>query len=254
VQIGLTAYDVPAREFLDLAAAADEAGFSSLWLGEHVVLPIGYSTEHPTKVQPGRQHHTGPIVSPDTELVDPLVQLGAAAAVTTCITLATGIFILPLRHPLAVARSACTVHELSGGGSGSGSASVGWRSSTRSTCPSPSVSRSCDRPPVRRRGLRRGPDLDGSAVGCGRTARGQARGDVRRRRVAGDRTHLNRRLLAARHTVARGVASPATPGRQRKTHPRRSGSSRWSAVTMYMSLRSGPPKATLVTAFAGTGI
>jgi probable F420-dependent oxidoreductase len=115
MKIGLTAYDVPATEFLDLAAAADEAGFSSLWLGEHVVLPIGYATEHPTKQQPGQQHHTGPIVSPDTELVDPLVQIGAAAAVTERIELATGIFILPLRHPLAVARSACTVQELAHG-------------------------------------------------------------------------------------------------------------------------------------------
>jgi probable F420-dependent oxidoreductase len=115
MKIGLTAYDVPATEFVDLAAAADEAGFSSLWLGEHVVLPIGYSTEHPTKEQPGVQHHTGPIVSPDTELVDPLVQLGAAAAVTSRIELATGIYILPLRHPLAVARSACTVQELAEG-------------------------------------------------------------------------------------------------------------------------------------------
>lgn len=115
MKIGLTAYDVPAQDFLDLAAAADQAGFSSLWLGEHVVLPIGYATEHPTKQQPGEQHHTGPIVDPDTELVDPLVQLGAAAAVTERIELATGIFILPLRHPLAVARSACTVQELAGG-------------------------------------------------------------------------------------------------------------------------------------------
>ena len=115
MKIGLTAYDVHAREFLALAAAADEAGFSSLWLGEHVVLPIGYASEHPTKVQPGVQHHTGPIVSPTTELVDPLVQLGAAAAVTSRIELATGIFILPLRHPLAVARSACTVQELAEG-------------------------------------------------------------------------------------------------------------------------------------------
>ena len=115
MRVGLTAYDVHAVEFLALAAAADEAGFSSLWLGEHVVLPIGFATEHPTKHQPGVQHHTGPIVSPDTELVDPLVQLGAAAAVTTRIELATGIFILPLRHPLAVARSSCTVQELAGG-------------------------------------------------------------------------------------------------------------------------------------------
>lgn len=115
MKIGLTAYDVHAAEFLDLARAADEAGFHSLWLGEHVVLPLGYATEHPTKQQPGVQHHTGPIVAPDTELVDPLVQLGAAAAVTTGIELATGIFVLPLRHPLAVARSVCTVQEIAGG-------------------------------------------------------------------------------------------------------------------------------------------
>ncbi len=43
------------------------------------------------------------------------MQLGAAAAVTTRIELATGIFVLPLRHPLAVARSTCTVQELAGG-------------------------------------------------------------------------------------------------------------------------------------------
>ena len=115
MKVGLTAYDVHPREFLPLAAAADEVGFSSLWLGEHVVLPIGYSSEHPTKSQPGVQHHTGPIVSLDTELVDPLVQLGAAAAVTSRIELATGIFILPLRHPLAVARSTCTVQDLAEG-------------------------------------------------------------------------------------------------------------------------------------------
>jgi probable F420-dependent oxidoreductase len=115
MRIGLTAYDLHAREFLDLARAADEAGFDSLWLGEHVVLPLGYDTPHPTKVQPGTQHHTGPIVSPDTELVDPLVNLGAAAAITDRITLATGIYVLPLRHPLAIARSACTVQEIAGG-------------------------------------------------------------------------------------------------------------------------------------------
>jgi probable F420-dependent oxidoreductase len=115
MRVGLTAYDVPAREFLDLAVAADEAGFSSLWLGEHVVLPVGYSSAHPTTEQPGVQHHTGPIVAPDTELVDPLVQLGAAAALTSRIELATGIFVLPLRHPLAVARSTCTVQELAEG-------------------------------------------------------------------------------------------------------------------------------------------
>lgn len=115
MKIGLTTYDLPAAELVALAVAADEAGFSSLWLGEHLVLPVGYSTAHPTATQPSGQHHTGPIVSPDTELIDPLVALGAAAAVTSRIQLATGIYLLPLRHPLAVARSTCTVQELAGG-------------------------------------------------------------------------------------------------------------------------------------------
>lgn len=115
MKIGLTAYDVHPVEFVELGRAADEAGFASLWLGEHVVVPLGYDTQHPSKVQPGVQHHTGPIVSPETELVDPLVQFAAVAAVTTGIELATGIFVLPLRHPLAVARSICTLQDLSGG-------------------------------------------------------------------------------------------------------------------------------------------
>lgn len=115
MKIGLSAYDVTARDFLDMARAADEAGFSSLWLGEHIVLPIGYTTDHPSVGGSAPQHHTGPIIDADTELVDPLVQLGAAASTTSRIRLATGIFILPLRHPLAVARSVCTVQELAEG-------------------------------------------------------------------------------------------------------------------------------------------
>lgn len=115
MKIGLTAYDIPAKEFVDIAKAADEAGFDSLWIGEHIVLPIGYETEHPTKQQPGVQHITGPIVSPDTELVEPLVQLAAAAAVTDRIRLATGIYLLPLRHPLTTARAVCTLQELAQG-------------------------------------------------------------------------------------------------------------------------------------------
>ena len=41
--------------------------------------------------------------------------LGAAAAATTHLRVATGIYVLPLRHPLAVARSTCTVQEIAGG-------------------------------------------------------------------------------------------------------------------------------------------
>jgi probable F420-dependent oxidoreductase len=115
MRIGLTAYDIAAPAFNELAIAADRAGFASLWLGEHVVLPVAYASEHPSTALADAGHITGPVVAPDTELVDPLVQLGSAAALTTRIELATGIFVVPLRHPLAVARSTCTVQELASG-------------------------------------------------------------------------------------------------------------------------------------------
>jgi len=115
VRVGLSAYDITATELVHLATAADDAGFESLWLGEHVVLPIGYGSEHPTTGDTAHQHHTGPIVEPSTILLEPLVALSACAAVTTHLRLATGIFILPLRHPLLTARMTLTLQDVAGG-------------------------------------------------------------------------------------------------------------------------------------------
>lgn len=115
MKIALSAYDLEARDLLDLAVAADEFRFEGLWLGEHLLLPAEYASAHPTHGQSGHQHHAGPIVDPATELLDPLVALGAAAAFTTRIRLATGIYLLPLRHPLVTARAAATLHDVSGG-------------------------------------------------------------------------------------------------------------------------------------------
>ena len=115
MRVGLSAYDIEASELVALAQAADEAGFESLWLGEHVVLPVNYGSEHPTAGASAHQHHSGPIIDPSTVLLDPLIALGGAAAVTDHIALATGIYLLPLRHPLAVARMALTLQDMANG-------------------------------------------------------------------------------------------------------------------------------------------
>jgi probable F420-dependent oxidoreductase len=115
VNIGLSVYDIAVSDLLDLARAAEESGFDALWLGEHVLLPVGYASEHPSHQVDAHAHITGPIVSPDTELVDPMVALAAVAGATRRIRLATGIYILPLRHPLVTARAAATLHEASCG-------------------------------------------------------------------------------------------------------------------------------------------
>lgn len=113
--IGICAYDMSGPDLVDLARAADRAGFESLWLGEHVALPVGYGSSHPTAGTEAHERRTTPIVEADTRLTEPLVALAACAAVTRHIRLATGIYLLPLRHPLLTARMAHTLQEVSGG-------------------------------------------------------------------------------------------------------------------------------------------
>src|SRR5437879_11726457 len=73
-----------------LARAAEAAGFESLWVADHVVLP-----DPPV---PGRP------MAPDQRLLDPIVALTFLAAHTTRIRLATGVIILPQRPALVPAK------------------------------------------------------------------------------------------------------------------------------------------------------
>ncbi len=115
VSIGLSVYDMTAPDLLEMAVAADEAGFDAIWLGEHIVLPMDYDTAHPTAGTAGHHHIRGPIIKPDTELLDPWTALGMVAGATNRIRLATGIYLLPLRHPLTTARCGFTLQEASRG-------------------------------------------------------------------------------------------------------------------------------------------
>jgi probable F420-dependent oxidoreductase len=123
MRFGLSVYDITASELADLAIAAEAAGFETLWLGEHLLMPVGYSSVHPTR-EP-EQELAAPIVGSATQLTDPLVALAGAAARTSRLQLGTAIYLLALRHPLAVARAALTLHELSAGRLLFG-AGVGW--------------------------------------------------------------------------------------------------------------------------------
>ena len=69
LRVGLSAYDISAAELVRLATAADVAGFESLWLGEHIVLPSDYGSEHPT---------TGDEMFFDAPLPDDLAELAGA--------------------------------------------------------------------------------------------------------------------------------------------------------------------------------
>ena len=102
-----------------LARSAEEVGFESLWTVEHVVVPKGYESRYPYS-------STGRMPGPEQiSIPDPFVWLGYAAAVTERIRLATGVLILPQRHPLYVAKEAATLDRLSRGRAILG-VGIGW--------------------------------------------------------------------------------------------------------------------------------
>lgn len=84
-----------------VARAAEEAGFDSVWTGEHVVLP---DPQVPPSPAP-----------PQTPLLDPAVSLTWVAAHTQRLRLGTGIIILPQRNPLVLAKELASVDVISGG-------------------------------------------------------------------------------------------------------------------------------------------
>jgi probable F420-dependent oxidoreductase len=83
------------------ATAAEDAGFDSVWAGEHIVLPDPQVPPSP--------------MAPHDPALDSVVALTWAAAHTTTIRLATGIIILPQRNPLVLAKQVATLDVLSGG-------------------------------------------------------------------------------------------------------------------------------------------
>jgi probable F420-dependent oxidoreductase len=84
-----------------LARAAEAAGFESLWVADHVVLP-----DPPLPQRP---------MAPHMRLLDPVVMLTFYAAHTTRMRLATGVIVLPQRNPLVLAKQAASLDVLSGG-------------------------------------------------------------------------------------------------------------------------------------------
>lgn len=95
---------------ITLARTAEAAGYDSLWVVEHVVVPSGYDSRYPYS---GSGRMAGG--AEDFDIPDPLVWLAVVAGATTTIRLATGILILPQRNPLILAKEVATLDVLSGG-------------------------------------------------------------------------------------------------------------------------------------------
>jgi probable F420-dependent oxidoreductase len=89
--------------------AAEDLGFESVWIGEHMILPTVSQSKYPYSAD-GRFP-----APPDVPFHDPMIALGYAAALTTKIKLATGILVVPLRNAIATAKAVASLDVLSHG-------------------------------------------------------------------------------------------------------------------------------------------
>ena len=111
-------FSIP-ETFEALCRSADEVGFESIWTVEHVVVPVGYESKYPYS-------DTGKMPGPESSPIpDPVVALSYAAAITKRVNLATGIVILPQRHPVYVAKEFASLDVLSHGRAILG-VGIGW--------------------------------------------------------------------------------------------------------------------------------
>ncbi|MGE5268992.1 MAG: TIGR03619 family F420-dependent LLM class oxidoreductase [Thiohalocapsa sp.] len=89
------------------AIQAEELGFADVWVSEHIILPKD-------RMYP-----------PSAVFWDPLLTLTWAAAYTSRVGLGTSVLVLPMRHPLPLAKELATLQNLSDGRLILG-AGVGW--------------------------------------------------------------------------------------------------------------------------------
>ncbi len=87
---------ISASGLVELAVTAEESGFDSVWVTDHVIMPRNLKT-------------------PYDELLEPFMTLSFIAARTRKVKLGTSILVLPQRNPFLVAKQAATLDQFSKG-------------------------------------------------------------------------------------------------------------------------------------------
>ena len=94
---------------VEFARAAEELGFESIWFPEHSHIPT-------SRLSPwGGREGAPPLPEFYQRTYDPFVALGACAAATSTVKLATGICLVAQRDPIHTAKEVATVDALSDG-------------------------------------------------------------------------------------------------------------------------------------------
>lgn len=97
------------ENIVTVAKWAEELGYHSVWVTDHVVLPVQVDAYYPYRDH-GRWDYP-----PETPWLDPLLALQWAAAVAPSLKVGTSIIVVPLRNPVLLAKQLSTLDYLTGG-------------------------------------------------------------------------------------------------------------------------------------------
>jgi len=92
----------------DAVTLADDLGYESVWIADHLALPLRISGE----LVPGEEH---PPVDPRVPVFDVPAYLSYFAACTSRIRLGVYVYLLGIRHPFVTARGFATLDVVSNG-------------------------------------------------------------------------------------------------------------------------------------------
>lgn len=107
MHVGLCTFPTDSSmRFPDLAVAAEERGFESIWVAEHSHIPVSRRTPYPGGGELPKIYY---------EAMDPFVALASAASVTRTLKLATGVCLLIQRDPIQTAKQVASLDQLSQG-------------------------------------------------------------------------------------------------------------------------------------------
>src|SRR5882757_531827 len=118
MKLGISLLKAHPRTWIDVAVAAEELGYESVWISDHLVLPVQRTSHFPgadDPDSPGQTIGTGGPSGHSFPLFDVPAFLAAIASRTSTIRLGTYVYLLGLRHPLGAARAFQTVDVISNG-------------------------------------------------------------------------------------------------------------------------------------------
>tara|TARA_B100000029_G_scaffold516715_1_gene633189 strand:+ start:33048 stop:33914 length:867 start_codon:yes stop_codon:yes gene_type:complete len=100
---------LPMEELLPLTLAAEEEGFNSVAVSDHLIHPATFSVPYPY-TEDGRVRW-----EPGTDWPDPITTLSFLAGSTNEINFYTSVYVLPSRNPIRAAKEISTLSNLSKG-------------------------------------------------------------------------------------------------------------------------------------------